>query len=113
LRRGGSGTLRGFQTPPPGEMPPSSPLVSVVVPVFNVEEYLAEAVASLTAQTHENLEILLVDDASTDGSLALARRLAQDDPRIVVVPVGHGGLGATRNRGLERARGTYVTFVDA
>lgn len=94
-------------------MPPSSPLVSVVVPVFNVEEYLAEAVASLTAQTHENLEILLVDDASTDGSLALARRLAQDDPRIVVVPVGHGGLGATRNRGLERARGTYVTFVDA
>lgn len=103
----------GGTAPEPAAAAGRDPLVSVVVPVYDVEEYLAEAVASLTAQTHERFEILLVDDASTDGSLALARRLAQDDPRIVVVPVEHGGLGATRNRGLERARGEYVTFVDA
>ncbi|MGP7960247.1 glycosyltransferase [Sanguibacter sp. A247] len=89
------------------------PFVTVIVPVYNVEEYLAEAVGSLTAQTYRHLEILLIDDDSTDGSLALARRLAQEDPRITVVAVDHGGLGATRNRGLERARGDYVTFVDA
>ena len=93
--------------------PGRRPLVSVVVPVYDVEPYLAEAVASLTAQTYPHLEILLVDDASRDGSLALARRLAADDERIDVVEAGHGGLGATRNRGTERARGEYLTFVDA
>ena len=110
LGRTRSGSHRGIGRRPSSR---SEALLSVIVPVYNVEEYLAEAVSSLVAQSYPHLEILLVDDSSTDGSLALARRLAQTDPRIVVVPVQHGGLGATRNRGLERARGDYVTFVDA
>lgn len=103
----------GGDTRAPSSTPEPAPLVTVIVPVYDVEAYLAETVASLAAQTYPHLEVLLVDDASTDGSLPLARSLAEGDERFTVVEVEHGGLGATRNRGLERARGTYITFVDA
>lgn len=89
------------------------PLLTVVVPFYDVEAFLAEAVASLRAQTYERLEVILVDDGSTDGSLALARSLTADDPRFMVLEVPHGGQGAARNVALARARGEYVTFMDA
>lgn len=89
------------------------PLLTVVVPFYDVEEFLAEAIASLRAQTHECLEVLLVDDGSTDGSLALARSLTADDQRFTVLEVPHGGQGAARNVALAQARGEYVTFMDA
>ncbi|WP_102510191.1 glycosyltransferase family 2 protein [Sanguibacter massiliensis] len=90
-----------------------APLLTVVVPFYDVEEYLAEAVGSLREQTHTNLEVLLVDDGSRDGSLALARALTADDSRFTVLEVPHGGQGAARNHALARARGEYVTFMDA
>ncbi|WP_169924559.1 glycosyltransferase family 2 protein [Flavimobilis soli] len=83
------------------------------MPFYNVESFLAEAVGSLRAQTYDNLEVLLVDDGSTDGSLALARSLTADDPRFTVLEVPHGGQGAARNHALARSQGEYVTFMDA
>lgn len=86
--------------------------VSVIVPVYNVEQYLEQCVGSILRQTLRDLEILLVNDASTDGSLALARRF-EDDPRVRVIDKPHGGLGDTRNWGVREASGEYLAFVDS
>ena len=71
----------------------------MIVPVYNVERYLNQCVESLLRQTFPDFELLLVNDASTDGSLALCRRY-ESDPRVRVIDKPHGGLGDTRNRGL-------------
>ena len=80
--------------------PASNPLVSVIVPVYNVERYVDECLASIRAQTYANLEILVVEDCSTDGSLqALTPHL--DDPRVRLIRHGkNGGLSAARNTGI-------------
>lgn len=88
-------------------------MLSVVVPVYNTERYLTECVRSLQAQTFKDMEILLIDDGSTDGSPALCDSFAAADPRIRVFHKANEGLGFTRNYGLERARGEYVTFFDS
>ena len=82
------------------------PLITVVVPVYNVEDYLERCLASLSAQTHSNLEIIAVDDASTDGSGTLCDRLAEKEPRLQVVHLPENrGPSAARNEGVRRARG--------
>lgn len=90
-----------------------SPLVSVVVPMFNVGPYLEDCVRSVLAQTMGDLELILIDDCSTDDSYRLARELAQSDARVTAL---HNevniGQGLTRNRGIDVACGEYVTFVD-
>ena len=93
--------------------PASNPLVSVIVPVYNVERYVDDCLASIRAQTYANLEILLVEDCSTDGSLqALAPHL--DDPRVRLIRhQKNGGLSAARNTGIEAATGEYLMFVDS
>ncbi len=91
----------------------SGPLASVIVPVYNVEPYLAQCVASLRGQTCPDLEIILVDDGSTDGSGLLCDGFAREDPRIRVIHKANGGLSSARNAGLDRARGTYIYFVDS
>lgn len=93
--------------------PASNPLVSVIVPVYNVERYVDECLASIRAQTYANLEILVVEDCSTDGSLqALAPHL--EDPRVRLIRhEKNGGLSAARNTGIEAATGEYVMFVDS
>lgn len=88
-------------------------LVSVIIPVYNRLDYLPECMESLLAQTYRNLEILLIDDGSTDGTLELCRRYAQEDPRIVVIAADHGGVSKARNLGLDAAKGEYVFFVDS
>lgn len=90
------------------------PLISVVVPVYNVAPYLEKCLDSIQAQTWPNLEILLVDDASTDGSGRICDVRAGQDERITTVhfPVNRG-LSAARNEGLCRAKGKYLTFVDS
>ena len=88
----------------------SRPIASVVIPVYNVERYLAEAIESVFAQTRATLEIVVVDDGSTDGSRAVAEGYAR---RVRVVSQAHKGIGAARNRGLEEVRGEYVAFLDA
>lgn len=89
------------------------PLVSVIIPVYNVKPYLSQCLHSVTGQTYRNLEILLLDDGSTDGSGALCDCFARQDPRILCVHLEHQGLSITRNTGLEMAHGRFLTFVDS
>lgn len=88
------------------------PKISVIVPIYNVEQYLGQCIESILAQTFSDFEVLLVNDASTDGSLALARSFSGDG-RVRVLDKPHGGLGDTRNYGARRAAGEYLLFVDA
>lgn len=88
-------------------------MISVVVPVYNVEAYLCRCVDSLLRQTVGDFEIILVDDGSTDGCGALCDRYARLDPRVSVVHKANGGLSDARNAGLEAAGGDYIAFVDS
>ena len=86
--------------------------ISVVVPVYNVEQYLEKCVNSIINQTYKNLEIILVDDGATDKSGKLCDELAKLDNRIMVYHKKNGGLSDARNYGVERATGDYIGFVD-
>ena len=87
--------------------------VSVIVPVYNRAHTLVDCVRSLQAQSLSDLEIILIDDGSTDDSPALCQKLAQEDDRIRLIRGDHGGVSAARNRGLDTASGKYVFFVDS
>lgn len=89
------------------------PLISVIVPVYNVEKYLEQCIRSIAGQTYRNLEIILVDDGSPDGSGAICDAWAARDSRIRVVHKENNGAGAARNTGLELARGEYVAMIDS
>jgi CDP-glycerol glycerophosphotransferase len=90
-----------------------APLVTVIVPVYQAEAYLDACLSSVRAQTHERLQVVVVDDGSTDGSRTVYERHAAQDDRIEVVRQDNHGLGAARNAGIARARGEYLTFLDA
>lgn len=90
----------------------SLPQVSVVLPVYNVAQYLRQALESISAQALKELEIIAVDDGSTDGSGAILDEYAKTEPRLKVVHIPNGGAGAARNVGLERASGEYLFFCD-
>lgn len=87
--------------------------VSVVIPVYNTKKYLQECVRSVTEQTFRNLEILLIDDGSTDGSSALCDELAARDDRVRVIHKNNGGAATARNLGIDEASGEYVMFLDS
>lgn len=87
--------------------------VSVIIPVYNVEAHLEECLKSVTGQSLRDLEILCVDDGSSDGSLAILKKAADEDSRIRVFAEVNAGASAARNRALEEARGEYVAFMDA
>lgn len=86
--------------------------ISIIVPAYNIVPYLQACLDSLLGQSYPNLEILVVDDGSTDGTGELAERCAEKDPRITVIRQANGGVTAARFAGLERASGAYVGFVD-
>lgn len=88
-------------------------LLSVIIPVYNVKPYLEKCVESIVDQTYHNLQIILVDDGSTDGSQTICDELAQKDSRIVVIHKENGGLSTARNVGMDRAKGDYIAFVDS
>ena len=88
-------------------------LISVIVPVYNIKDYLRRCVESILRQTYENIEVLLVDDGSTDGSGELCDELAAGDPRVRVFHKENGGSSAARNLAIENAKGTYLGFVDS
>ncbi len=90
-----------------------TPLISIIVPVYQVKDYVGECVASLLAQTYTNLEILLVDDGSTDGSGEICDRYAERDSRVRVVHQENQGLSAARNIGIDLMKGELVAFVDS
>lgn len=89
------------------------PLVSIIVPVYNVEQYLAQCIDSLLTQTYTHLEIILVDDGSTDKSGQICATYAQKDNRIVLIKKANGGLSDARNAGIDKSTGTYLAFVDS
>ena len=88
-------------------------LVSIVIPLFNSESFVDELMASLTAQTLDAIEIICVDDGSTDTTMALLEKAAATDPRIRVITQEHAGAGPARNTGLEQASASYIMFLDA
>lgn len=88
--------------------------ISVLVPVYNVEPYLAQCLESICSQTLRELEIVCVDDASTDGSLSILREFAERDPRVKVVQAPeNGGLSRSRNLAMSHAVGEYLFLVDS
>lgn len=89
------------------------PLISVVVPVYNVEKYLSTCLESIINQSYTNLNIVLVNDGSTDGSLLLCEEYSKKDPRIMVVNKQNGGVSSARNLGIQKSTGEYICFVDA
>ena len=89
------------------------PLISVIIPVYNVAPYLREAVDSAINQTYRNLEIIMVDDGSTDGSGDICDEYASRDPRITVIHQKNCGSSSARNAGLDRATGEYIAFLDS
>lgn len=88
-------------------------LISVIVPVYNVEEYLDVCVQSIIQQTYQNLEIILVDDGSLDRSSEKCDEWSRKDTRILVIHKENGGLSAARNTGIEMAKGEYISFIDS
>lgn len=88
-------------------------LISVIVPVYNVEKYLNECIESIVGQSYKNLEIILVDDGATDNSGVICDEWKEKDNRINVVHKKNAGLGFARNSGLEVATGDYVMFIDS
>lgn len=88
-------------------------LISVVIPVYNIEDYLERCVNSVCQQTYQNLEILLIDDGSTDNSGAICDEMAKKDARIRVFHKANGGSSSARNLGIEQAKGEYIGFVDS
>lgn len=87
--------------------------ISVIVPVYNVEEYLEECLDSIINQTLEDIEIICVNDGSTDNSLKILEKYSQKDERIKIISQENQGLGATRNVGMEHAIGEYISFIDS
>lgn len=88
------------------------PLISVIVPIYKVEQYLNRCVQSIVDQTYKNLEIILVDDGSPDNSPAMCDAWAEKDDRVQVVHKKNGGVSSARNAGLDVANGAYIGFVD-
>lgn len=90
----------------------SDALVSVIVPIYNVERFLAQCLESIKGQTHQTLEIICINDGSTDSSAMIAHEFASKDERFAVIDKQNEGYGATCNLGLEMARGTWVSIIE-
>lgn len=91
----------------------SLPLVSIIIPAYNAESFIGETLDSVLSQTYRNLEVIVVDDGSSDRTVEVIQRYAARDPRIVLVQQTNGGVAAARNRGIRQAKGEFVAPVDA
>lgn len=91
----------------------NQPKISVIVPVYNTGKYLCPALDSLVASTHKNLEIILIDNGSTDGSDKICEKYAEKDPRIILIHTENHGVSVARNAGLEIATGDWIGFLDS
>lgn len=103
---------RNFKSKENKQIMNKQPLISVLVAVYNAEDYLDECIESIVNQTYTNLEIILVNDGSTDNSKSVCEKWAGKDNRIIVVNKPNGGLYTSRNTGLEKAKGELIGFVD-
>lgn len=91
----------------------SNPKLSVIIPVYNVEQYLQECLDSIINQTFKDIEIICVNDGSTDNSLEILKKYAQKDKRIIIINKQNGGLSSARNIALDIAKGEFISFVDS
>ncbi len=89
------------------------PLVSVIIPAYNAENFIAKTLASVVAQTYRRLEILVVDDGSSDRTQSIVQTMAQQDPRIKLFKQANAGVAAARNAGIDKAKGEYIAPIDA
>ncbi|MBT2614119.1 MULTISPECIES: glycosyltransferase [unclassified Bacillus (in: firmicutes)] len=87
-------------------------LISIIIPIYNAEKYLSKCLISITSQTYKNLEIILINDGSTDQSGFISDQFSEKDNRITVIHKENGGVSSARNLGLKTARGKYIGFVD-
>ncbi len=87
--------------------------VSVIVPAYNVKKFIGECVKSITAQTYKNIEVVIVDDGSSDGTFEMCQRLADEDSRIKLIRNDHCGVSRARNAGLDNSAGDYIMSVDS
>ena len=92
---------------------PTSPLISVIVPVYNVAPFLRRCLDSIINQIYKNIEIVLVNDGSTDNSAEILNEYKLKDPRIKIIQQRNGGLSNARNTGISNSKGTYITFIDS
>ena len=90
-----------------------SPLISIIIPVYNVAPFLSQCIQSVLDQTYTHLEVIIVDDGSTDESPAICDKFAKLDTRIKVIHKKNGGLSDARNAGLDIASGDFIGFVDS
>ena len=88
-------------------------LISVIVPCFNAEKYIERCLDSILKQTYRNIEVIVVDDGSTDDSAARIKEISKLDNRVKYVYQKNAGVSAARNRGLDEAKGDKITFVDS
>ena len=88
-------------------------LVSIIVPIFNVDKYLEKCIKSIINQTYRNLEIILINDGSTDNSYQICKKYSEQDSRIVLIDKQNGGSASAKNYGLKIAKGDYISFVDS
>lgn len=91
----------------------NNPLVSIIIPVYNVEKYIEKCIDSIINQTYKNLEIILVDDGSPDGCPEICDKYALQDSRIKAIHKKNGGLSDARNAGLDIMKGEWVIFIDS
>src|SRR5690554_5759208 len=91
----------------------SNPIISVIVPVYGVEKYIAKCLLSIQQQTFTDFECIVVDDGSPDSSTEIGRKAVGEDDRFIFVSKPNGGLASARNFGLDRAKGDYIAFVDS
>lgn len=91
----------------------SDGLISVIIPVYNVKKYIEKCIRSILNQSYRKLEIIIIDDGSTDGSEVICEKLKNEDQRIILLHQENGGQSSARNKGLEIASGEYIGFVDA
>ena len=91
----------------------SAPKVSVIVPVYNVEKYIARCIRSIKKQTFKDFEVLIIDDGSPDKSIDIAVKVIDGDERFTVYHKENGGLSDARNYGIERAKGEYIVLIDS
>lgn len=88
-------------------------MISVIIPVYNVESYLKRCLDSVINQSYQDLEIILIDDGSTDNSSKICDEYASNDPRVIVIHKQNAGQAAARNDGINIAKGEYIAFVDS
>jgi glycosyltransferase involved in cell wall biosynthesis len=92
---------------------PETPLISVIIPAYNAAAVLPQTLATVLAQTHRHLEVLIVDDGSTDDTVAIAQAVANGDPRVQILQQANGGVAAARNAAIAQAQGTFIAPIDA